>query len=519
MQAFGASARGAPAGLAATSEPRKDATARPDPTAQGPQIAAEWAAASRLKRATTLLEQTYPALSARTGLTAAQRLMLGGIGLVAVVLALLAPAEGRRALALVLALAFAAPLIVRLLAIGEALKPRAGSDAASGPEHVGEGAAFPDYTVLVALYREAAVVPQLVEAMTALDYPAEHLDIIVAVEADDAATRDALVAARLPAHMRVVEVPDGTPRTKPRALCYALTFARGDYVTVYDAEDQPEPDQLLKARSAFAASDQRLGCLQARLNVYNRHESWLTRQFAIEYTALFDAVLPAYTRLNIPLPLGGTSNHFRRSVLEHVGGWDPYNVTEDADLGVRLARFGYRVAMLPSTTWEEAPPRVRDWLAQRTRWQKGWLQTYFVHMRDPGALWRDLGPGPWLWFQVVIGGGLISALVHPWLYAFAAWQMVSAGATLADASGPSLLWWTAVATMAATWVAAITLAILALRNRGFGALIPAALASPFYWLPISMAAYRALWEWLTAPFYWAKTPHRPRVGPRGRARR
>ncbi len=500
-----------PASGSSASGLREAAGRRTPQGAPRPFLIAEPEAAGRLDDAVTTLERRYPALSARTGLTKAQRGTLAGMALAAVLLALFAPAEGRLAVELVFALAFAAPLMVRLLAISQALKLAPAAAATVPPPPAAESAALPVYTVLIALYREAAVVSQLIEAMQALDYPIDRLDIIFAIETDDQATQTALLAAHLPAHMRIVIVPDGKPRTKPRALCYALAFARGTYVVVYDAEDQPEPDQLLKAASAFAAGEPLLGCLQARLNVYNRHESWLTRQFAIEYTSLFDAVLPAYARLNIPVPLGGTSNHFPRAILDYVGGWDPYNVTEDADLGVRLARFGYRVAMLPSTTWEEAPPRARDWFAQRTRWQKGWLQTYFLHMRNPAALVRDLGPLAWLWFQVVIGGGLLSALVHPWLYAWAAWHAVTTGISIpAISSIGGFVWWIAFATMIATFVAAISLAILTLRKRGFGDMIPAALAAPLYWLPISVAAYGALLEWLTSPFYWAKTPHRPR---------
>lgn len=474
------------------------------------------AAASRLAGAVTALERRFPAFSARSGLSPAQRLTLVGLAAASLLAVAVVPGPYLRALQLLLAMTFAVPLVVRLLAIGVSMmtahRSPDGNGCRSGPGET----VLPVYTVLVALYREAPVIPQLIEALRSIDYPPDRLDVIFAVEAGDQETSAALFAAGLPSHMRIVVVPDGTPRTKPRALCYALSFARGSYVTVYDAEDQPEPDQLLKAVQAFSIAKPDLGCLQAPLNIYNRRESWLTRQFAIEYTALFDAILPAYVQLRIPVPLGGTSNHFPRAVLEEVGGWDPYNVTEDADLGVRLARFGYRVEVLRSTTWEEAPPRMRDWFHQRTRWQKGWLQTYFVHMRDPKALWRDLGPVPWLWFQVVIGGGLISAFAHPWLYAWLLWHWAGPrSGPLAFSLGSGLFWWTAVAGMAATCLAAITLAVLTLRNRGFGDLVVSAFLVPLYWLPISLAAYRAAWECLVAPFYWAKTPHSPRKSEAG----
>lgn len=189
-------------------------------------------------------------------------------------------------------------------------------------------------------------------------------------------TQHALRHAALDPHMQVLVVPEGEPRTKPRATQYALQFAQGDYVVVYDAEDAPEPDQLRRALAALRAGGKHMGCLQAQLNIYNSDASWFTRQFTVEYTALFDCILPALERLQLPVPLGGTSNHFPRAVLDAVGGWDPYNVTEDADLGIRLARQAWHVGVLPSTTWEEAPPTFRVWKGQRTRWLKGWMQPY-----------------------------------------------------------------------------------------------------------------------------------------------
>ena len=188
-------------------------------------------------------------------------------------------------------------------------------------------------------------------------------------------------------------MPDLQPRTKPKALNYALPLARGEYVVIYDAEDRPEPGHLRQALRAFRAGPSNLAAVQARLNLYNTNlyntkENWLTRQFTIEYCALFDGLLPALDRLRLPIPLGGTSNHFRASALRWLMAWDPFNVTEDADLGIRLARYGYRCRMLGSTTYEEAPARPMSWLKQRTRWLKGYMQTWRVHMNHPGALWR-----------------------------------------------------------------------------------------------------------------------------------
>lgn len=217
-------------------------------------------------------------------------------------------------------------------------------------------------------------------------------------------------------------VPDLHPRTKPKALNYALPLARGEYLVIYDAEDRPERDQLRKALAAFQEGPPNLACLQAKLNLYNASDNGLTRQFTIEYDALFEGLLPALDRLQLPIPLGGTSNHFRVSALKWLMAWDPFNVTEDADLGTRLARSRYRCRVLDSTTFEEAPPRLSSWFPQRTRWIKGYMQTWFVHMRQPARLWRELGAAGFLGFQVMIGGTVLSALVHPWFYALAAFR-------------------------------------------------------------------------------------------------
>ena len=265
---------------------------------------------------------------------------------------------------------FAAVVLVRLVALVEVARPR--SQANDPPL---ADAALPRYSVLVPVFDEAEILPSLIDGLARLDYPPAKLDIVLVLEEADLATKAAMIALRLPANMRLVVVPDGMPRTKPKALNYAMQFTNGEYIVVFDAEDRPEPDQLRRAAAVFASSPAGLACLQARLNIYNVGDSWFTRQFTVEYSALFDAILPALDRLGLPVPLGGTSNHFPRAVLEEIGGWDPFNVTEDADLGIRLARLGWHTAILDSTTWEEAPQCAGQWLRQRTRWLKGWLQT------------------------------------------------------------------------------------------------------------------------------------------------
>ena len=352
------------------------------------------------------------------------------------------------------------------------------------------------------------MLPSLVQALSRLDWPAAKLDIKLILEAVDRATVAAAATLALPGNVEIVVVPDFGPRTKPKALNYALPLARGEYLVIYDAEDRPERDQLRRAFDAFSSGPPNLATVQARLNIYNPEASWLTRQFTLEYSALFDGLLPTLDRLELPIPLGGTSNHFRVAALKWLMAWDPFNVTEDADLGTRLARSGYRCQVIASTTYEEAPQRFMSWLRQRTRWLKGFVQTWLVHMRAPGRLWRDLGPRGFFAFQVMIGGTVLSALVHPWFYVLLATELAGGRLLSLPASVFGVPFWTvAWFDLAAGYLAAMTLALLAARRRGLFRLSWHVLLMPLYWLLISAAAYRALWQFVTAPFKWEKTEH------------
>src|SRR6185437_3407443 len=233
--------------------------------------------------------------------------------------------------------------------------------------------AWPSYTILCPLYQETAVVPQFVKAMKALDYPHDKLQVLFLTEEDDRATRDAIVAMGLPSYFDIITVPDGQPRTKPRACNYGLKISTGDFVVIYDAEDVPDPLQLKKAVLTFALESDDVACVQAKLNFYNPKQNLLTRWFTTEYSLWFDLTLPGLQWARWALPLGGTSNHFRTAVLRQVGAWDPFNVTEDCDLGLRLAHYHLRTVMLDSTTMEEANSDVKNWLRQRSRWIKGYL--------------------------------------------------------------------------------------------------------------------------------------------------
>ena len=365
---------------------------------------------------------------------------------------------------------------------------------------------LPVYTIIAALYREAASVEALVASIRALDYPPEKLDIKFALEADDAETRAALEAIEGGPPFEIVIAPARGPRTKPKALNAALASARGTFAVVFDAEDRPEPDQLRRALDAFLAGGESLSCVQARLAIDNTDDSWLARLFTAEYAGQFDVFLPGLSALRLPLPLGGSSNHFRTSILRQAGAWDPYNVTEDADLGMRLARYGFRTATIASTTDEEAPARLLPWLRQRTRWFKGWLQTWLVHMRAPLLLYRELGWAGFATFQLVVGGTVLAALIHPVFLAGFAYALAM-GFPIGDGVAGAVLAGTYITAIVAGYLVSILLGLVGLSRRNLLSSAWILLLVPLHWVLLSIAAWRALLQLLRDPYRWEKTAH------------
>ena len=370
--------------------------------------------------------------------------------------------------------------------------------------HVFSDEWLPTYSIVIALYREAAAVPDLVAALRALNYPLEKLDVKFVLEPDDHETHEAFRLQQLGPPFEIIIAPASGPRTKPKALNAALPLVRGAFVAVFDAEDRPEPDQLRLALEAFVANDERLACVQARLTIDNTADSWLTRVFTAEYAGLFDVFLPGLAAWRLPLPLGGSSNHFRTPVLREVGAWDPYNVTEDAGLGMRLARFGYRTAVIASTTYEEAPARFGPWLRQRTRWFKGWMQTWLVHMRSPLRLARELRLSGFAVFQLLVGGTVLAALVHGLFAARLIWTLTTM--PVDDVMIRALLGFDAF-TLAAGYFTSAALGLIGLARRRLLSCAWVLLLMPLYWLLLSLAAWRALFQLLRDPYRWEKTEH------------
>lgn len=447
------------------------------------------------------LAEWNPYLSAHSGWTAGQI----GFGLAcALILATAgarAPWATLAAVSLGFSVMFLAMVLVRLTATAWSFGPATQVSGRRGDE------TLPIYTVVVPLYREGRIVPQLVAALTRIDYPPGKLDIRIVVEEADRPTITALEKQGLPDRFHIIFAPAGMPQTKPRALNVALRLARGRYLVVFDAEDIPEPGQLRMAVDAFEHGDPRVECLQARLAIQIHNDSWLERLFALEYAALFDVINPGLATLGLPIALGGTSNHFRVDTLRRLNGWDAWNVTEDVDLGIRLARFGYRVGMLASSTREEAPHRLTSWLGQRRRWQKGWMITLQTHSRDLDRLFGELGAVGTIVVFAILGGTVMSSLLGPFfvvgvvldaifgslLTPHRAWEFAGSFFTgCVVVSGLAGLFWPLA---------------LGMHRRELGAFAKDLLLMPVYLLLISVATWQAVFEVFWKPYAWTKTEH------------
>ncbi|MGP9791064.1 glycosyltransferase [Roseinatronobacter sp. NSM] len=427
-------------------------------------------------------------------------------------------------LGVLLALAFSVPQAVFMaltliasvfLALSASLKLAAAIAAVSRPHRrvpAPAGAVVdlvqrrkPVVSILVPLYKEPETVPRLLTRLARLTWPRNLLDVLLIVEENDHATRHALQGADLPRWMRVVPVPDAPLKTKPRALNYAMLFARGTLIGVYDAEDAPEPDQIHRVVTCFQNGPANLACVQGVLDFYNPRSNWLARCFTIEYASWFRVILPGLQRLGLAVPLGGTTLFFRRDILERLGGWDAHNVTEDADLGIRLARHGFYTQLLDTVTYEEANCRPLAWVKQRSRWLKGYAITWLVHMRDPRALWAQLGAWRFWGVQVLFLGTLVQFMLAPVLWSF--WLVLAGLSHPFMESFPRGALVAFVGLFLMSEAVNISVGLVATRARHHRHLR--------VWLPMLhgyfplavLAVYKALWELVSAPFYWDKTPH------------
>jgi glycosyltransferase XagB len=365
---------------------------------------------------------------------------------------------------------------------------------------------LPVYTVLAPMYHEENVVGQLVTNLAKLDYPVSKLEVLLLLEEDDAGTIAAADAAGLPPWMSVIVVPRGQPQTKPKACNVGLFFARGEHLVIYDAEDKPDPDQLKKAVIAFRRGGDRMVCVQAALNYWNVFENFLTRMFTAEYSFWFDYMLPGLDALKLPIPLGGTSNHFRTEELRRLGGWDPFNVTEDADLGIRAAARGFTVGVINSTTFEEANRQFGNWIRQRSRWIKGYMQTSLVHARSPWSLVRVCGVRQSIGFLLLVAGTPLSFLFVLPLWILFLVSLAVPAPIFAELYPGWWLWLGLFNLLVGNSLMIYVCMMGAFLRQRYG-LVVWSLLNPVYWLLHSIASYKALWQLITRPHYWEKTTH------------
>lgn len=365
---------------------------------------------------------------------------------------------------------------------------------------------LPVYTILLPVYKEDKLIKKLIWNLQAIDYPREKLDVKLLIEEDDDKTLNAVRNLDFPAVFEVIVVPFHMPKTKPKACNYGLHFARGQYLTIYDAEDIPDTDQLKKVVTLFNKLPENYICIQSALNYFNRNENFLTRMFTLEYSFWFDYMLPGLDTLDIPIPLGGTSNHFRMENLIELGAWDPFNVTEDADLGVRAYAKGYKIAIVNSTTYEEANNEPFNWIRQRSRWIKGYMQTYLVHMRNPIALIRKIGWKGFIGFNFFVGATPVTFLVYPiLLFIFLIYVIFNVSSI--KQLFPDWVLFISIFNLMVGNILMIYVNMMAVFKRRFYELILFAIANPIYWLMHSAAAYKGLYQLVVKPFYWEKTDH------------
>lgn len=495
----GASAVAATAGPSRLDEPTQIRAGRAAATAH-------WAPEDRTEWAVTALHTHHPELSAATTWTREQ---LGALVIAALALVVGFVLDARVTGVIVIAsttVLYLSILVLRLWLLKWSLDPVQGFDSSDEQARATPEELLPRYTIIVPAYGEPEVIQYLIEALGRLDYPTDKLEILLALEQDDRATIDAAQAVLDPLTTRIVEIPPSQPRTKPKALNYALLESTGDLVTIFDAEDRPEALQLRRAALAMLHNDERLACVQARLDFYNPGQNLVTQWFTLDYAMWFSRFLPGLLRIQAPIPLGGTSNHFRRDALVEVCGWDPFNVTEDADLGIRLHRAGYDIGVINSDTMEEANSDVVNWVKQRSRWYKGYLQTWLVHMRHPADTWRDLGPRGFALFNLFVGGTPLLAVLNPLFWLMSLIWLAADPPFIQQLFPPFVLHASIGGWVAGNFLLVYATMLTAVERSG-SRLMKAAVLTPVYYVLMSLAAYKALIQLVSAPSYWEKTVH------------
>jgi cellulose synthase/poly-beta-1,6-N-acetylglucosamine synthase-like glycosyltransferase len=460
----------------------------------------------RLQASIAGLVGRVPGVSAQRILSRRQRML--GIALIVLVLAgcVVDLVVTVSILVSIITLFYVAAIIYRLVLFRASNRP--GTTEVVSDE---EARAVPDwelpvYTVMIPAYREPEVISELIQRVSQFEYPPDRLDVKLLIEADDDVTIKAIEEAMPGDQFELVLVPAAEPRTKPKALNYGLTLARGELVAIYDAEDEPEPLQLRRAAVAMRRLGPDVACIQAKLTYHNPMQNLITKWFTIEYALWFSFFLPGLASMGAPIPLGGTSNHFRRVALQALGAWDPFNVTEDADLGIRMFREGYTVHVLESNTFEEANSDFVNWMKQRSRWLKGYLQTYAVHVRKPRELKRELGWKGMMHFTMFVGGTPVLAILNPIFWIMTILWFVAHPAFIQEIF-PAPIYYLGLLSWAFGNFLLVYVTVMSCRIAKRGELLVPALLVPLYWVMMSMAAMKALYQLIGAPNFWEKTVH------------
>ncbi len=460
----------------------------------------------RLEASISGLADRVPGVSVRRLLTSGQRRLLIGVAVLTVLGLVVSAVDTFIAIVGIVTLVYVVCMIYRVYLFVRSTREDVSEVVTDDEARAVPDSALPTYTVLIPAYREPEVINHLISSIARMEYPVNRLEVLVLVEEDDDDTIDAVRDADPGRQFKLVLVPPAEPRTKPKALNFGLTLARGELVAVYDAEDEPDPLQLRRAAVALRRLGPDVGCVQAKLSYSNPEQNLITKWFTIEYAMWFSFFLPGLASMHAPIPLGGTSNHFRRLALRSLGGWDPYNVTEDADLGIRMFREGYSVRVLESVTLEEANSDFVNWVKQRSRWYKGYLQTLFVHLRSPRELVREMGWRGVAHFAIFVGGTPVLAFLNPVFWLMTAFWFIGHPSFI-ERVFPAPIYYFGLACWAFGNFLLGYLTLISCRITRRGEFFWAALLVPLYWVMMSVASVKAVVQLVGRPAFWEKTAH------------
>ncbi len=359
---------------------------------------------------------------------------------------------------------------------------------------------FPLVTILVPLKQENEVIHQTFSAISNLNYPSSSIQGIIIVESTDTLTKKSIETSIIPDGFEVMEIPTLPPFTKGRAIQRALLVAKGKYITIYDAESRPEPNQVIKAVEILEKEKGKT-CLQSIIRIENAKENEITSFFASEFWDWYDKRMVNLHKRGIPFGLGGNSFFLATETLKEVGGWDPFNVTEDAELTVRLIKNNVDIKLMNSITHEACPSTMKNWIKQRTRWSKGLLTTSIIHLISGKFGFKGFTFKQWyhFWLRMYVGN------LIPFFFAFifilflfqsfSYENFVLVNIVLAINLVPSLI--------VSMWADKKNFNTMGIKIRIHNLFA----VTLIYWGMYLWAGFRANYEFLFSPLKWHKTDH------------